>query len=94
MSAPHQDARVEAVLAAGPSKLLDLVEGALPDEARVLLDVVRPELLKRSRDLLLELLAAVGVDTSAHVHAPAVEVHVHREPHDPEARPGWPLSFE
>lgn len=94
MSAPHQDARVEAALTDGPARLLDLVAGALPGEVAPLLDMVRPELLAQARDLLLEILAAVGVDTSAHVHAPAVEVHVHREPHDPEARPGWPLSFE
>ena len=79
MSAPHQDARVEAALATGTARLIDLVTGALPDEARTLLDVVRPELLAGARGLLLELLAAVGVDTSAHVHAPAVEVHVHRD---------------
>ncbi len=81
----HQDARVEAVLTDGPARLLDLVAGALPGEVAPLLDVVRPELLARSRDLLLELLAAVGVDTSAHVRAPRAEVHVHRTPpHDTE----------
>ena len=95
MTAPHQDKRVEAALTAGPARLVDLVAGVLPDDARALLDVARPELLAASRDLLLELLAAVGVDTSAHVRAPRAEVHVHRDPpHDTEARPREPLSFE
>lgn len=79
MTPQHQDARVEAVLAEGPARLLDLVAGALPGEVAPLLDVVRPELLTRSRGLLLDLIAALGIDTSAHVRAPGVDVHVHRD---------------
>lgn len=91
MTAPHQDSRVEAALTAGLGKVVDAVVGAIPDRTGMLRaafdELYRADALKAARSALLELLAAVGVDTSAHVRAPAVEVHVHRDPpHDTEAR--------
>lgn len=103
MTAPHQDSRVEAALTEGVKCVVGAVVEPLgewfPPEVRALLRVVPPQVVAdlegRARSALLELLAAVGVDTSAHVHAPRAEVHVHRDPpHDTEARPREPLSFE
>lgn len=76
MSAPHQDKRVEA----GVDKLVDVVRAALPPTLRHVVDLatVRFDLVDGARSALLEVLAAFNVDTSAHVHAQDVEVHVHR----------------
>lgn len=84
MSAPHQDKRIEA----GVDKLVDVVRSALPATIRHVVDLasVRFDLVDGARAALLELLAAFNADTSAHVKAPHVDVHVHRPapPHDAE----------
>ena len=75
-----QDARLEAALGQGVERLVDLVAGVLPGDAAALLDAVRPELAAGARGVLLDVLAALGVDTSAHVQAPEVQVRFHGAP--------------
>lgn len=73
----HQDARIEAAVQAGVEKVVGAVIEPLgewlPPEARALLRVVPPTVLQdlesRARTALLDLLAAVGIDTSAHTSA-------------------------
>lgn len=85
MTAPHQDKRVEDLIGTGAEKVVDAALDALKawPFGHVIAEAARADAVKAGRSALLELLAAVGVDTSAHVHAPAVDVHVHRP------RCGW-----
>lgn len=88
MTAPHQDSRVEAALSEGIARLVDVVLDALPPLAaglplRGVAQSYRAQTIALVRAPLLDVLAALGVDTSAHVHAPVVDVHVHRP------RCGW-----
>jgi len=71
----HQDARVERVVDWGVGALVSRLGGvvSLPEPLLVGVQTV-------ARGVLLDVLHELGVDTSAAVKAPAVELHVHREP--------------
>lgn len=74
---------VEATIDDGLAKMLDALAGAMPGIGGAIVRGAGPPAVEAMRAPLLDLLKALGVDTSAHVRAPAVEVHVHRRPgHD------------
>lgn len=75
-----QDARVEAKIEEGLTKLLEAVEDVLPIEAASVVRGFRAQALRAGRGAIIDLLDFFGVDTSAHVTAPDVDVHVHRPP--------------
>lgn len=83
----RQDARLERAATDIVDAVADALRLALPAEAGRLLDVLAPNARQdaeaRALDGILSLLKLLGVDTSAHVTAPAAEVNVHRRPgHD------------
>lgn len=83
----RQDARLERAASDIVDAVADALRLALPAEAGRLLDVLAPNARQdaeaRALNGILSLLQLLGVDTSAHVTAPAVSIHVHRRPgHD------------
>ncbi len=74
----HQDARVERAIDWGVGALVSRLDGvvSLPEP---LLAGVRTV----ARGVLLDVLRELGIDTSAHVVAPAVDLTVHRGPRTP-----------
>lgn len=81
----RQDARLEDAIEDGTRKVVEAAVGALGQWpwSHVIDAAAKAKAIEAARGPLLELLQLLGVDTSAHVTAPAVEVNVHRRPgHD------------
>lgn len=72
MSAPRQDARIEAVVEAGLAPLAPVLATLRKAIAGTQLGGLVDDLEAKARDGILQALAAAGLDTSAHVTAPEV----------------------
>jgi hypothetical protein len=72
-----QDRRIEDVIREGGDALVDAVAGVLPDEVRPIFDLYRGSTKGALISVALDILRAAGIDTTAHVTAPAVDVHLH-----------------